>query len=78
MMRRLLPKPGMSGLGGLSLDVLRGDAGVTVEFGAGAITADVAFTNIADVETGDPQDDMTWRGMTVEDGGNEGDRHEAI
>ena len=49
--------------------VIRGDAGVTVEFGAAAMTADVAFTDIVDVETGDPHNDMTWLGMTVEDGG---------
>ena len=49
--------------------VIRGDAGVTVEFGAGAVTADVAFTDIANVETGERRDEMTWRGMTVEKGG---------
>lgn len=49
--------------------VLRGDADVTVEFGAAAITADVAFTDIVNIETGDAQNDMAWRGMAVEEGG---------
>ena len=49
--------------------VIRGDAGVTVEFGASAITADVEFTDIANVETGERRDDMAWRGMAVEQGG---------
>ena len=49
--------------------VIRGDAGVTVEFGAGAVTADVEFTDIATIETGDPWNDMAWRGMAVENGG---------
>ena len=49
--------------------VIRGDADVTVEFGAAAITADVAFTDIVNIETGAAQNDMTWRGMVVEDGG---------
>ena len=49
--------------------VIRGDADVTVEFGVAAITADVAFTDIVNIETGAAQNDMVWRGMTVEDGG---------
>ena len=49
--------------------VIRGDADVTVEFGAAAITADVAFTDIVNIETGAAQNDMAWRGMVVEDGG---------
>ncbi len=48
---------------------IRGDADVTVAFGAGAVTADVAFTGIVDIETGDAWADMAWRGMAVEDGG---------
>ena len=48
---------------------IRGDADVTVTFGAAEITADVAFTDIVNVETGDAHDDMAWRGMAVEDGG---------
>ena len=49
--------------------VIRGDADVTVEFAADSLTADVAFTDIVNIETGDLQDDMAWRGMAVEDGG---------
>ena len=49
--------------------VIRGDSDVTVEFGAAAITADVAFTDIVNIETGAAQNDMAWRGMAVEDGG---------
>ena len=48
---------------------IRGDAGVTVEFGASAITADVEFTDIANTGTGERRDDMAWRGMAVEEGG---------
>lgn len=49
--------------------LLRGDANVTVEFGAGAVTADVGFTGIVNIETGDVKNDMAWRGMAVEDSG---------
>ena len=49
--------------------VIRGDADVTVEFGGTGMTADVEFTDIANTETGERRDDMTWRGMTVEKGG---------
>ena len=49
--------------------VIRGDADVTVAFDAAAITADVAFTGIVNIETGDARADMAWRGMAVEDGG---------
>ena len=49
--------------------VIRGDADVTVEFGTSAITADVEFTDIANVETGERRDDIVWRGMAVENGG---------
>ncbi|MDE0343587.1 MAG: transferrin-binding protein-like solute binding protein [Deltaproteobacteria bacterium] len=49
--------------------VIRGDADVTVEFGAAAITADVAFTDIVNIETGAAQNDMAWRGTALEDGG---------
>ena len=48
---------------------VRGDADVTVAFGADAVTADVAFTGIVNIETGAAQNDMAWRGMAVEDGG---------
>ena len=49
--------------------VIRGNADVTVEFGASAITADVEFTEIANTETGERRDDMAWHGMAVEGGG---------
>ena len=49
--------------------VMRGDADITVEFGAVAVTADVAFTDIINIETGDLRNDMVWRGMAVEEGG---------
>ena len=49
--------------------VIRGDADVTVEFGVAAVTADVAFTDIVNIETGAAQNDMAWRGMALEDGG---------
>ncbi len=48
---------------------IRGDADVTVEFGAADITADVEFTEIVNIETGAPHGDMAWRGMAVEEGG---------
>ena len=48
---------------------IRGDADVTVELGAGAVTADVAFTDIVNIETGDARNDMAWRGLAVEEGG---------
>ena len=41
---------------------IRGDADVTVDFGAADVTVDVEFT-------GAPHDDMRWHGMAVEDGG---------
>ena len=49
--------------------VMLGDADVTVDFGASAITADVEFSDIANIETGERRDDMTWRGLAVEEGG---------
>ena len=49
--------------------VIRGDADVTVDFAADSMTADVEFTDIVNIETGDLQDDMAWLGMAVEDGG---------
>ena len=49
--------------------VIRGDADVTVEFGGTDMTADVEFADIADAKTGERRDDMTWRGMAVEEGG---------
>ncbi|MDE0051012.1 MAG: transferrin-binding protein-like solute binding protein [Rhodospirillales bacterium] len=49
--------------------VIRGDADVTVDFAADSLTADVAFTGVVNIETGDLHDDMAWHGMTVEDGG---------
>ena len=48
--------------------VILGDADVTVDFGATAVTADVAFTDIANVETGEAWGDMAWHGMAVEEG----------
>ncbi len=49
--------------------VIRGDADVTVDFAADGMTADVEFTEIVNIETGDLQNDMAWRGMAVEEGG---------
>ena len=49
--------------------VIRGDADVTVDFAADSVTADVAFSDIVNIETGDLHDDMAWQGMAVEDGG---------
>ena len=48
---------------------IRGDADVTVDFAATGITADVEFTDIVNIETGDLHDDMAWRSMAVEEGG---------
>ena len=48
--------------------VIVGDADVTVDFAATALTADVEFTNIANVESGEAWDDMAWCGMAVEEG----------
>ena len=48
---------------------IRGDADVTVEFSAGDFTADVEFTRIVDIETGDRRGEMTWRGLALEGGG---------
>lgn len=48
--------------------VILGDADVTLDFGTTAITADVEFTDIANVESGEEWDDMAWRGMAVEEG----------
>ena len=45
--------------------VILGDADVTLDFGTTALTADVEFTDIANVESGGEWDDMAWRGMTV-------------
>ena len=49
--------------------VILGDADVAVEFGGSAVTADVEFTGMANIETGEQWNDMAWRGMSVEDGG---------
>ena len=49
--------------------VVRGDADVAVEFNGTGMTADVEFSDIANTETGERRDDMTWRGMAVEEGG---------
>ena len=49
--------------------VILGDADVTVDFDATALTADVEFTDIANVESGEEWDDTAWRGMAVEAGG---------
>ncbi|MDE0390648.1 MAG: transferrin-binding protein-like solute binding protein [Rhodospirillales bacterium] len=48
---------------------IRGEADVTVDFAADSMTADVEFTDIVNIETGDLHDDMAWQGMAVEDGG---------
>ena len=48
--------------------VILGDAAVTVDFGATAMTADVEFTGIANTETGERRGDMAWHGMAVEEG----------
>ena len=48
--------------------VVLGDADVTVDFAATALTADVAFSDIATIEGGETWDDMAWRGMAVEGG----------
>ena len=48
---------------------VRGDADVTVDFAATGMTADVAFTDIVNIETGDPENDMAWRGMALEEVG---------
>ena len=48
---------------------IRGDADVTVDFGAADVTVDVEFTGIVNIETGAPHDDMAWHGIAVEDGG---------
>ena len=58
--------------------VVLGDADVTVEFGADALTADVEFTDIVNVETGDAWGDMVWRGMAVENGGFYGPGEEEV
>ena len=47
---------------------IRGDADVRVDFDAAAITVDVEFTGIVNIETGAPHGDMAWRGMPVEEG----------
>ncbi len=49
--------------------VILGNVDVTVDFGASAITADVEFTGIANVESGETWHDMAWHGMAVEEGG---------
>ena len=48
--------------------LILGDADVTLDFGASAVTADVEFTDIANVESGEEWGDMAWRGMAVEEG----------
>ncbi len=48
---------------------IRDDADVTVTFGADAMTADVTFTGIVNIETGDARNDMAWHGLALEDGG---------
>ena len=49
--------------------VILGDADVTVDFGALAMAADVEFSDIANIETGEQWDAMAWRGIAVEGGG---------
>ena len=48
--------------------LIRGDADVTVDFAATGVTADVLFTDIVNIETGDLENDMAWRGMALEEG----------
>lgn len=48
---------------------IRGDADVTIDFGAATLTVDVEFTEIVNIETGAVQNDMAWHGMAVEQGG---------
>ena len=48
--------------------VVVGAADVTLDFAATALTADVEFTGIANIESGEAWDDMAWRGMAVEEG----------
>lgn len=48
--------------------VVLGDADVTVDFAATALTVDVEFTGIVNVETDDAHDDMAWSGMAVDEG----------
>ena len=49
--------------------VIRRDADATLEFGGSGVTAVVAFTGIANIETGEEWDDIAWRRMKVERGG---------
>ncbi len=49
--------------------VIRGNADVTVDFAATGMTADVAFTDIVNIETGDQHGDMVWSDMAVDEGG---------
>ena len=48
---------------------IRGDADVTVELETNAITADVTFTDIVNIETGAARGEMAWLDLAVEDGG---------
>ena len=48
---------------------IRGDADVTVDFAATGVTTDVEFTDIVNIETGDLQNDMAWRGLAMDNGG---------
>ena len=48
--------------------VILGDADVTVDFAATELTADVEFSDIANIESGEEWNDMAWREMAVEEG----------
>ena len=49
--------------------VVKGDATVTVDFGAHGVEADVAFTNIVDLDNTNPRSDMIWKNLKMTDGG---------
>ena len=49
--------------------VIRGDADVTVDFGRAGLTADVEFTGIVNIETGDLRNDLAWHDLALEEGG---------
>ena len=49
--------------------IVKGDATVTVDFGAGGVEVDIAFTNISDLDNANPRSDMTWENIAFENGG---------
>ena len=50
-------------------ELVAGDAAVTVSFGEQAVTADVAFVGLVNLESGGRRPDMQWRGLAIENGG---------